>query len=358
MSSIAPNDQGPPLGEENPQGSAGSPGQTAVVGDSGRKTASPRRSTTVGDYANPSIGPEDVQERKRRREAEREQLRTSRFDLVTSLFVALIAFIGIFVTMLFIIWITTRWTWTPPIVEPIIENPAGRGDNAEGFERDFEPPGEEEVEDLLEPTLADSVEAVTDAVSSVAAALVTADTDSAASSQGAGGAGDNRQAGPEGEGDDIVPRFERWQLDFAAKDVDTYARQLDFFEFELGVLGGGVKGVEAVTNVSRGGKKRIITDTANEKRIYFRFGRPTPLQKFEEELLTRAGANVSGKGRYTIKFIEKNLENQLARLELDYANSKGHELIQEVAKTIFQSEPDGSGYKFVVVSQRYRTPRW
>lgn len=309
-------------------------------------------------YANPSVGPDDVNERRRRREAEREQLRTSRFDTVTSLFVALIAFIGIFVSMLFIIWITSRWTWKPLELDPIIENPAGRGDNAEGFERDFEPPGEEEVEDLLEPTLADSIEAVTDAASSVAAALVTADTDSAASSQGAGGAGDNRPAGPEGEGDDIVPRFERWQLDFIAKDIDSYATQLDFFNFELGVLGGGVKGVEAVSNVSKGGKKRLITDTGNEKRIFFRFGRPTPLQKFDEELLAKSGASVSGKGRYTIKFIDKNLENQLARLEIDYAKEKGHNLIQEVAKTIFQTEADGSGYKFLITSQRYRKPRW
>ena len=322
----------------------------------GEGTPYHRPSTT--DPPAPAIDPEEVQRRRQQREAERDQLRTSRFDTVTSLFVALIVFIGIFVSMLFIIWLTTRWTWKPLPIEPIVENPAGRGDNAEGFERDFEPPGEEEVEDLLEPTLADSIEAVTDAVSSVAAALVAADTDSAASSQGAGGKGDNRPPGPEGEGDDIVPRFERWQLDFEARDADTYAKQLDFFNFELAVMGGGMKGVEAVSDVSKGGKKRLITDTGSEKRVYFQFSKATPLQKYEEELLRRAGATVDGKGRVTLKFIDPQTENMLAQMELAYAKSKGHELIQEVAKTIFRCEPDGGGYKFVVTSQRYRTPRW
>ena len=110
------------------------------------------------------------------RQQEREKLRISRFDIVTSFFMALILFIGTFALMLFIIWLTSRWSFPPRAIEPIIENPAGRGENPEGFERDFEPPGAEEVEELMEPTLQDTLEAVTDAVSTVAGALVTSDT--------------------------------------------------------------------------------------------------------------------------------------------------------------------------------------
>ena len=50
------------------------------------------------------------------REAEREKFRISRFDVVTSLFMALILFIGVFVAMLFIIWLTSRWTFPPRAV--------------------------------------------------------------------------------------------------------------------------------------------------------------------------------------------------------------------------------------------------
>lgn len=144
----------------------------------------------------------------RKRLEEREKLRTSNFDALTSFFMALILFLGVFVFMLFILWLTLRMPERVKPIAPIIENAAGRADNAEGFERDFEPPGAEEVEELTEPTLQDTIEAVTDAVSSVAASLDTMNTNATASTSGTG-KGDSRPPGPEGEGEDIVPRFER-----------------------------------------------------------------------------------------------------------------------------------------------------
>ncbi len=172
------------------------------------------------------------------RKAEREKLRISRFDIVTSFFMALILFIGAFVTMLFIIWLTSRFSFAPS--DRLNRSSRIRPDGAriaEGFERDFEPPGAEEVEELMEPTLQDTIEAVTDAVSSVAASLVTTDTAATATTSGTG-AGDSRPPGPEGEGEDIIPRFERWQLEFTAKGIKPYAQQLDFHKIELGVVGG------------------------------------------------------------------------------------------------------------------------
>ena len=35
----------------------------------------------------------------------------------------------------------------------------------------------------------------------------------------------------------IIPRFERWQLEFSAKGLQNYAKQLDHFGFELGMIG-------------------------------------------------------------------------------------------------------------------------
>ena len=117
------------------------------------------------------------------RKKQREKLRISKFDIVTSLFLSLILFIGTFVLMLFIVWLLGGKP-KPKALAPLIENPAGRGDNAEGFERDFEPPGAEEVEELLEPTLQDTIEAVTDAVSTVAATLDSMNTNATATHPG------------------------------------------------------------------------------------------------------------------------------------------------------------------------------
>lgn len=288
------------------------------------------------------------------RVAEREKLRISRFDIVTSFFMALILFIGTFVTMLFIIWLTSRWSFPPRPIEPIIENPAGRGENPEGFERDFEPPGAEEVEELMEPTLQDTIEAVTDAVSSVAASLVTTDTAATATTAGTG-AGDSRPPGPPGEGDDIIPRFERWQLNFTARDVGVYAKQLDFYKIELGAIGGSIQGVDVAKNLSGSPQKYRVVDTESEKRLYFMWNSPSPLMQFDRQLLQKAGIQLPN--RQMLKFIPKDLENLLAQIELDYSKSKGHPSVTEIAKTVFESKSEGSGYKFEVVSQRYRKPR-
>jgi len=282
---------------------------------------------------------------------EREKLRTSRFDIVTSFFMSLILFLGTFVLMLFIVWLTMRMPERVKPLAPIIENPAGRADNAEGFERDFEPPGAEEVEELMEPTLQDTIEAVTEAVSSVAASLDTMNTNATASTSGTG-KGDSRPPGPEGEGEDIIPRFERWQLNFSAKGIKPYAQQLDYYKIELGCLGGSIQGVDYASNLSTSPKNRRIKDSTTEKRLYFMWTSPSPLMQFDKTLLTQAGVQTGG--RQMIKFIPPELENQLAHTELEYAKSKGKNSVTQIAKTIFESKSAGSGYAFEVTEQRYR----
>ena len=294
-----------------------------------------------------------AQDRVEQRAAEREKLRTSRFDLVTSFLMALMLFIGTLTVMVVIIFITTRWAFPPLAMEPIIENPAGT-QNPEGFERDFEPPGAEEVEELMEPTLQDTIEAVTDAVSSVAATLVTTDTTSTATTAGTG-AGDSRPPGPEGEGDDIIPRFERWQLNFTARDIGLYARQLDFYKIELGAIGGSIQGVDVASNLSGSPKKYRVVKTEDEKRLYFMWNSPSPLMQFDRQLLGKAGIPLPN--RQMLKFIPKSLEDQLANIEKAYWESKGYTSVTQIAKTVFESKADGRGYKFEVTSQRYRKPK-
>ena len=77
--------------------------------------------------------------------------------------------------------------------------------------------------------------------------------------------------------------------------------------------------------------------------------------QFDRQLLQKAGIQLPN--RQMLKFIPKDLENLLAQIELDYSKSKGHPSVTEIAKTVFESKSDGSGYKFEVVSQRYRKPR-
>ncbi len=277
-------------------------------------------------------------------------LRTQKVDVVASLLMSLFIITGALVFVLFVIWFTSTYKWETGGIQVEEERVAGRGDHAEGFARDIEPPGAEEADFLNEPTLAESLEAVTDAVTSVAATMDNVDTDANASAVGSG-RGDSRPPGPLGEGEDIVSRFERWELKFLAKDVKTYASQLDHYKIELGCIGKS-KLVDYAFGFAGAPQKRSGKGS-EEKRLYFMWRQEGPLVAFDRQLLGQAG--VQTQGRQLLKFIPKDLEDRLYQTEMKYAINRGHSKVREIAKTVFESQPVSSGFDFVVIEQRYRT---
>ncbi|MFO0943554.1 MAG: hypothetical protein U0930_22690 [Pirellulales bacterium] len=283
-------------------------------------------------------------------------MRTQRVDTVASLLMSMLIIIGGLVSVLVVFWASQTFTW--PRVDGIKveeEHYAGRGDHAAGFERDIDPPGAEDSEVLAEPTLEKSLEAVTDAASTVAASIDTVNSDSDSSVQGKNGKGDSRPPGPLGEGDDIIPRFERWELKFQSKGLKPYAEQIDFYKIELGCFGGSAS-VDYASSVSKNPKKRSGTSEEENKsqRIFFMWRTENPLKQYDVQLLTQAG--VKTQGRMIVRFIPKELEEKLAVAEKIYYTSKGKKTAKEVAKTVFESRPTSSGFEFVVIEQFYRTP--
>lgn len=280
-----------------------------------------------------------------------DSLQTKLVDKVAGWLMAFVILVGIGVFMLLLIFLSRTLTFPAGDIEVVpVENVAGRGDHAEGFARDLEPPGAEEVEEMTEPTLAESLEAVTSAVTNVAASLDSLETNSSSTSKGTG-RGDSRPPGPLGEGDNIVPRFERWELKFAAKNIAGYSAQLDFFKIELGAMGGNIKEVDYASGFG-GTPNRRSAPGSQEKRLYFMWRKSGPLLQYDRQLLQRAG--IDANGRVLIKFIPKELEDRLAITELAYAKEKGVDTVKKIAKTIFESKSNSNGFEWVVVEQRYR----
>lgn len=164
--------------------------------------------------------------------------------------------------------------------------------------------------------------------------------------------GDQRVQGPIGT--DIVPRHQRWELTFSARDAKSYATQLDFFQIELGVAGGGIVGVDYVKNL----RGPLITRSGNgelEKRLYFANQHEGPLANFERSFVHQAGLKSSN--RIVLKMLPPELESVLESRELDFAKEKrGPDvLVQHVAKTTFRCQPmQENRYQWVIVDQRYR----
>jgi hypothetical protein len=280
-------------------------------------------------------------------------MRTERVDTVASVLMSLLIIVGSFVLILLVYWLTQSFTWKTVGISLEEERIAGRGDHAAGFERDIEPPGAEDAELLSEPSLEQSLQVVTNAATSVAGAMESVSNSMNATGEGSG-RGDSRPPGPLGEGDDIVPRHERWELKFAAKGLKPYAEQLDFYKIELACIGGGVSSVDYASNVSRTRQKRTgSSDDENKlRRLYFMWRTEGPLRQYDNQLLTQAG--VKTQGRLLLKFIPKDLEEQLAQTEMQYARSKGKKSVKEIAKTVFESREGGGTYRFEVVDQYYR----
>jgi hypothetical protein len=278
-------------------------------------------------------------------------IKTSSYDRVAGMLISLLCLIGASVAVLFVVWLTTVLVFAPaPVPVKLVENVAGRGDHAAGFARDLEAPGEEEMPELQEPQVQTALEAVTDAVSIVAASMDTFDTTSITTSKGKGGLGDSRPPGPEGEGDNIIPRWERWEVRYISNSVNAYAQQLDFFKIELGAAG-GKPNIDYAVNFTKGKPDTRQGSTKEEKRLYMTWKSGT-LKQFDEQLLGRAGIGTAG--RMVMQFYPEETEDRLAWIEMENAKKLGHPNVKEFLRTIFGVRPAGRSYEFYVIEQRFR----
>ena len=273
--------------------------------------------------------------------------RTSWFDCVSSFLMALMIFVSSLVAVLLMLWLFSPSDELVDRLPPVSKTAMGYAD-ATTVKHDFDLPHDSELTDLKEPEFQESLIAVTEAVSLVSGSIAMQQSESRDDLKGS--SGDNRIAGDQGN-DELVSRAERWQLDFQAKDLKSYAEQLDFFQLELGVIGGSIQGVDYVSSLSKL-KLRLKRGMAeSEKRLYFLWTQPSPLMNFDRQLIQRSGAVVDG--RTMLKFIPSQLEQHLLSLELAYAHSHGIDSVNDIAKTIFNVVRDSSNQPTIVVTAQH-----
>ncbi|XZE19455.1 hypothetical protein SH449x_004775 [Pirellulaceae bacterium SH449] len=274
-------------------------------------------------------------------------LRTNSVDKVSSLLTAMLVLVGLAVFLLGLMFFLRAGQPQIKAIRLEPEKIAGRGENAEGMERDFDPPAADEVE-MSDPPLDQTLQMVADAINSVSELMDGMQNDGT-------GKGDSRPPGPEGEGDDIIPRFERWDIKFQARDKKNYGAQLDFFKIELGTYGAGIPRVEYISNLSGAPVKRSGLPK-DDKRLYFLSVADGALKRYDKQFLQSAGINVGT--RPPIKFFPPETEELLAQAEAQhYVKNRNPEFrVTDVGKTVFESRPSatGKGYEFVVIDQRYR----
>jgi hypothetical protein len=255
------------------------------------------------------------------------------------------------VLLAFLLWLSNVIEFgTEQATVVLVENIAGRGDHAAGFERDVEAPGIEELEEETEPKVEQLLEAVTDVVSTQAASLDSMQTTMFSSNVG-DGLGDSRPPGPLGEGENIIPRGERWEIRYNSNSRKAYAQQLDSFRIELGAVGGGEKQVDYAANLQKARPNSRQGPGDAEKRLYMLWTTGA-LKRFDQQILQAAG--IRTKGRIVVQFYPKPVEDQLFQIEMAYAKGNGKTSVKQIKKTVFGVRRKGAKFEYYVISQRYR----
>jgi len=269
-------------------------------------------------------------------------LRVTAFDRAVSMLLALLILLGLCVLGLFVIWLTGRGQATQTAV-PVVLQPIGEGGMPSGsdLEINTENPGQQE--DLEQPLLRDALASVSDIVATRLADLdnpLISDPDSveASGSKGAPVRG-------QGTGGNGIRR--RWEIFFdKGNTIETYARQLDFFGIELGILLPGNQ-VQYVSGFTQPRPQVRIGPADAEKRFYLTWQRGD-LQQADRELLARAGVDPGN--RLILKFLPPEVEAKLAALERAYASGRA----DQISSTRFGIRREGNGFAFYVISQQYR----
>jgi len=200
--------------------------------------------------------------------------------------------------------------------------------------------------DLDEVALEETLASIADAAADKAALLddpALTDLTRSGSGSGRGGEGRGVDRGS-GTGSGIA---RHWEVRFLkGNTLETYARQLDFFGIELGVLMPDNK-VFYAYGFSRPQPATRVGKADRENRYYLTWRRGE-LQKADRELLTRAG--VSSTGQIILKFLPPQLEARLAEMEKAHGGFEP----RDIGGTRFGIRAEGDGYNFYVLTQWYR----
>ncbi len=271
------------------------------------------------------------------------ETKVSSYEQTSAWLTAVVTIIGIMVLLGFLIWLLSIFSLNRTEAVAITEFPGKPGEEApEGEAEDFEEPGVEEFPEVEVPQLADALEAVTDAVSSIQGRLERVDGSAALMGKGTGLG--HRDGG--GEGGTGGAPWDRWVVEYTSSDLRTYAQQLTFFQIQVGVVSRRTPRIDLISNLTTTPISQTTT-RRQEKRVFFSHSNAR-LRRWDEKLANRAGIKDLA-GRFIVQFYPRRITNILAQLEAKYAAANGKNL-KNVTRTTFKVRDNGGRYEYYVDS--------
>lgn len=275
------------------------------------------------------------------------ETRVSSYDAVNAFLISSIVILGTLVTILFLIFLTllNRDTEIP---KQFLVDPSFGDEKPEGFEDDIHEPGVEEFPEVDVPQLADAIEAITEAVSSVNANIEARDGDAA--EIGAGKGFGSREGGPGSGNFKGVPEHKRWKIEYDTANMSEYAAQLSFFDIDIGVIAKSSNDVVRVDDP--GGAANIVaSDRESENESLYFVHEKQRLRRWDESIARKAGVDTAGS--FTVQFYPETTRQLLRNVEGQYLAKEGREL-GEVRRTRFKVIEEGNGYAYLITSVEYQ----
>lgn len=149
----------------------------------------------------------------------------------------------------------------------------------------------------------------------------------------------------------MIPPEQRWFIMFDESTLNQYARQLDFFDIELGayVPARPPKRGRLVYlgSVSSSNPEVRESDGASDGRLYLMWQADRFAER-DRALFRRAGIEMPGAS--FVLFLNAKTEQLILKTEEAWRGRKA----SEIRRTYFRVVPDGAGFRFKVTSQSYR----
>lgn len=274
------------------------------------------------------------------------RLRTSAYDQASSLLVAALIMLVVLVGCLVLIYFARTLVISQVAIEvkSVDLGLAGRApDTPRGLAQDIEPPKSEEIPELIEPQLQETLSAVLSATTERQAVISSETFDSAATAGTGTGLGDNRDVGDGGLGNAREPQRE---MRFEAKSIEEYAELLDFFGMEIAVLGRDNR-VYYASQFTKPLPTVRDGDPSADLRLYFNSA-GGPLAGLDRQLAQKAG--IADRGPFILVYTSPTAEAKILQLEQAAAGGKPK---SKIMRTAFRVKHEGTKFTFSVEQQDY-----
>lgn len=285
-------------------------------------------------------------------------LKVTRFDLATAGLVA-----GTIVLAIVMVWLTTVWVTNRPaesenfVPVELVEFPGGAEDGAPDETLLVDSPADVSDDPSMaefeseEPEVAEMLDNVLElAETANNQAQEQFETDLRNAGKVGSATGTGRRPLGMGNGEKGLPREQRWFVAFAdGGTLNEYARQLEYFKIQLGVLVPSGKLIYLSNLTADRPTTREETNGAREKRMYMTW-QGGKLRAADRKLFAKAGIDITG--GILFHFYPRQTELKLARLETERARRSDH-TIDQIRRTYFVVQRSVNEYKFVVTRQIY-----